>query len=125
MLTADSYDKRGAFRIQAICNPGNMARVEQCVREEVDKILKDGISDKELDEAKQGWLQNQQTRFTMDAMMAGAIAGNIQRGRTMAYYSELESKVRSLTPDTVVVALRKYVDPKKMVIVEGGDFEQK
>lgn len=125
MLTADSYDKRGAFRIQAICNPGNMARVEQCVREEVDKILKDGISDKELDEAKQGWLQNQQTRFTMDAMMAGAIAGNIQRGRTMAYYSELESKVRSLTPDTVVTALRKYVDPKKMVIVEGGDFEQK
>jgi zinc protease len=124
-LAVDSYDKRGMFRIQAICNPANMARVEQCVREEVDKILKDGITEKELEEAKQGWLQAQQTRFTMDAMMAGAIAGNIQRGRTMAYYSELESKVRSLSPDSVVAVLRKYVDPKKMVIVEGGDFEQK
>jgi zinc protease len=125
MLAADSYDKRGAFRIQAICNPANMARVEQCVREELDKMLKEGISEKELEDARQGWLQAQQTRFTMDAMLAGAIGGNIQRGRTMAYYSELESKVRSLTPDTIVTTLRKYLDPKKMVIVEGGDFEQK
>jgi len=123
-LTADPFEHRGMFRIQAICNPNNMVKLEKCVREELDKMLKDGVSEKELEEARQGWLQSQQARFTMDAALAGTLGSNVQRGRTMAYYSELESKVRTLTPDRVNAAFRKFIDPAKLVIVEGGDFEQ-
>ncbi len=124
-LTADAYDKRGMFRIQAICNPKNMARVEQCVREELDKMIKEGMSEKELDEARQGWLQARSTMFTSDMILAGTLGANLQRERTMSYYSELESKVRSLTSEQVATTFRKHIDPKKLIIVEGGDFNKK
>jgi zinc protease len=121
-LTADPFERRGTFRIQAICNPANMARLEQCVREELDKLLSEGISEKELDEARKGWLQSQQGRFAADGAIAGTLGSNLQRGRTMAFYADLESKVRSLTPEQVTGTFRKYINPAKLVIVEGGDF---
>jgi zinc protease len=39
--------------------------------------------------------------------------------------ADLEKKIEALTPDQVVATLRKYVDPKKLVIVTAGDFETK
>ena len=43
----------------------------------------------------------------------------------MIWDADLEKKIEALTPDQVVAALRKYVDPKKLVIVTAGDFETK
>jgi zinc protease len=83
------------------------------------------VSEKELDDARQGWLNSRQTQFIMDAALAGTLAANLQRGRTMGYYSELESKVRSLTPEQVTSTFKKYIDPKKLIIVEGGDLKSK
>jgi zinc protease len=42
--------------------------------------------------------------------------------RTFAYYSELESKIESLTPAQVSEAFRQHIDPQKLVIVSAGDF---
>ena len=36
---------------------------------------------------------------------------------------ELEKKIQALTPEQIVAALRKHIDPKKLVIVTAGDFE--
>jgi zinc protease len=40
----------------------------------------------------------------------------------MAWDEEYEKKIASLTADQVNAALRKYLDPKKIVIVRAGDF---
>jgi len=38
------------------------------------------------------------------------------------WQADLEAKVKALTPDQIVVALRKYLDPAKLSIVKAGDF---
>jgi predicted Zn-dependent peptidase len=40
----------------------------------------------------------------------------------LAYQAELESRIRSLTSDQVLAAVRKHVLPKNFVIVTAGDF---
>ena len=40
----------------------------------------------------------------------------------MAYYADLEKKINALTPADVLAALKKYIDPKKLVVVDAGDF---
>jgi zinc protease len=122
-LAVDSFEKQGSFMITGICNPTNMAKLEQSVREELDKMCTAGVSEKELDEARQGWLNAQMARFVQDASIAGSLSSNLQTKRTMAYYSELESKVRNLTADQIGTTFKKYIDPKKLQIVEGGDFK--
>ena len=33
-----------------------------------------------------------------------------------------EKKVAALTPEQINAAIRKYIDPKKIIIVRAGDF---
>jgi zinc protease len=43
----------------------------------------------------------------------------------MVFEAEVEKQINSLTPEQVNAALRKYIDPKKLVVVTAGDFETK
>jgi zinc protease len=43
----------------------------------------------------------------------------------MAWEADLEKKIATLTPDQVNAALRRHIDPKKLVVVAAGDFEAK
>ena len=40
----------------------------------------------------------------------------------MQFQADLEQKIQALTPDAVVTALRKHVDPKRLSVVTAGDF---
>jgi zinc protease len=46
-------------------------------------------------------------------------------GRTFQYYADLEKKIEALTPEQVSAAFKKHIDPKKLVIVQAGDFKAK
>jgi zinc protease len=124
-LSVSSFDKRGTLVITAICNPQNIGRVEKATLEEVDRLLRDGVTQEELDQARQGWLQSQKVARSSDSALAGMLNGLRFVDRTMMWDADLEKKIAALTPEQVVTALRKYVDPKKLVIVTAGDFETK
>ena len=60
--------------------------------------------------------------LTLFSGSAGQIATNVQLGRSFAHTSELEKKINALTPEDVQAAFKKYIDPKKLVIIRAGDF---
>jgi zinc protease len=124
-LNVSSFDKRGLLVVTAICNPQNIGRVEKATLEEVERLLRDGVTKEELDQARQGWLQSQKVARSSDSALAVLLNGMRFVDRTMMWDAELEKKIEALTPEQVVAALRKYVDPKKLVIVTAGDFETK
>jgi zinc protease len=121
-LSASPQDQRAGLTITAICNPQNMDRVAQDVQEEIVRLLKDGVTKTELEEARKGWLQSRKVSRSTDAALAGALSNLRYLDRTMNYDAEFEKKIESLTPEQVLAALRKYIDPKKLVIVTAGDF---
>ncbi len=121
-LAADSLDPRASLTINAICNPQNITKVNVAIAEELDKLIAEGATAEELARAKQGYLQQQQVARTSDAMLASTLADNLFVGRTMAYYAELEKKIAGLTTEQVQAALKKWIDPKRLVIVDAGDF---
>ena len=45
------------------------------------------------------------------------------RTSTMQFEFDLERSIQNLSPDAVNAALRKHVDPKRMVVVVGGDVK--
>jgi zinc protease len=124
-LSVSSFDKRAGLTITAICNPQNIRRVEKAVQEELDRLLRDGVTKDELDQGKQGYLQAQKVGRSSDTALVDILANLSHVGRTMAFQAELEKKIQTLTPEQIVAALRKHIDPKKLVIVTAGDFETK
>jgi zinc protease len=78
-----------------------------------------------LDKARRGYLQTLKVGRSSDSALAGTLAGLRHLDRTMAWEADFEKKITALTPDEVNAALRKHIDPKKLVVVAAGDFEAK
>src|SRR5208282_5384864 len=100
-LTASAWDKRATLTITAICNPENMSRVEKAAREELDRLLRDGVTKEELEQAKQGYLQSRKVGRTSDQALTGILSSLRQLDRTMAYEADMDQKVEALTPEAV------------------------
>jgi zinc protease len=123
-LGVSSEDERASFSISAIVNPQNIGRLQVCALEEVDRLLHDGVTAEELDQAREGYLQAMKVGRSSDGALAGSLNGLQHLNRTMLWESDLEKKISALTPDQVGAALRRHIDPKKLVIVNAGDFEK-
>ena len=124
-FSASSREPRASLMITAISNPKNMGRVETCVKEELQRLLRDGVTADELDKARQGYLEAQKVARASDPAIAGTLASLRYLDRTMAWQAELEGKIRALTPEAVLAAVRKHFDPAKLVVVTAGDFSAK
>lgn len=121
-INAQSLDSVGAFGAQASYAPENVVRLEAAFKDEIQKVLKDGFTQPELDAARQGWLQQQLQSRANDQQLVAALANQFITGRTMAYNIQLEKFVSELTAADVNAAMRKYIDPAKIAIVKAGDF---
>ena len=76
-LDADSYDEVATFGAYAICAPENLARVEVGFKEEFAKILDRGFTQQELDDTRDGVLQNSRIGRAKDDRLVPTLAGNI------------------------------------------------
>ncbi len=122
-FSASSFDPRATISTNAICNPQNIGKVEKVIAEELARLLKDGVTEDELKQAKQGYLQSMKVSRASDSALAGMLAGFSHTGRTFKYAADLDKKIEALTTEQVNAAVRKHVDPKKLVIVSAGDFD--
>jgi zinc protease len=122
-LTASPLDQRASLTLTAICNPQNISRVEKAAAEELERLLRDGVTAEELENAKQGYLQSQKVSRSSDIGIAGMLSNLRHLDRTMTYEADIEKKIQALTPEQVSAAWHKHIDPKKLVIVTAGDFD--
>ena len=123
-LGASPFDLRASITMQAISNPQNIDKVVKAIKEELDKLVADGVTQEELDKAKQGYLQSQKVRRTSDAGLAASLTQLSHEGRTMRFTADLERKIDALTPEHVAAAVRKHIRPNDLVIVTAGDFNR-
>src|SRR5262245_45458310 len=117
-----THDPVGEFYATAIYAPQNADRVLAAFKEEFARALKDGLTAQELDDTRKGWLQAWAASRAKDGELAGHINGLMLRDRTLAWQAEFEEKVKALTPDEVNRALRRHIDPERMIVVKAGDF---
>jgi zinc protease len=121
-VNAHPIDERGNLTLFAITNPKNRDRLVSVINEEIERLLEGGITQAELDAAKQGSLQSEQLSRTQDSALASILGSTLFVGRDMQYYANLEENIQNLTVEAVNTALRKYIDPKRLVIFTAGDF---
>ena len=121
-IGASSLDSAGSFQTFAIYAPENVRRLEVAFREEIDRMLREGFTATEVEQARTGWLQSREVSRAQDNALSNKLVQYLYLNRTLAFDAELDRRVRALTPDQINAAMRRYIDPSKMVIVEAGDF---
>lgn len=123
-FNASALDKKGSFTIYAISAPENSAKVHAAVKEEIDRIHKEGFTQSELDEARKGYLQSRQVNRSQDGSLSNTLNNYLYLDRTMKYDESLEKTISNLTLDQINAAFKKYVDSKKLTVIMAGDFEK-
>lgn len=120
-LLVGSRDRAGAWQIAGLVAPQNAARFEQAVREEIERMLKEGFTAKEIGDAKNGLLQERLLERSQDGVVAQTWAGFLETERTFAFSKRIEDRIRTLTPAEVSAAVRRHIDPAKLTVVIAGD----
>jgi zinc protease len=121
---ARPIDKEAFAITFALYAPQNVEKVVTGFKEELAKLLADGVTAEELEQARQGWLREQQQQFANDNEVASALLSHRRWDRTYTTYdAKVAEQIGTLTVSEVNAALRKYLDPSKTFIVRAGDFE--
>jgi len=121
-LSASALDEAGMWGISAVHAPQNRARVEQAVREELERALREGFAVTELESAKRGLLEARRLARAQDRALAARLAHYLFLGRTFEWDAALEKRISALTPAEVHAALARHIDPKRLSRVSAGDF---
>lgn len=123
-VDSDPEDKNSSIYVYAIYNPENAAKVQQGFREEIARFIEDGITEEELTNAVNGWVQEQNVSRAKDNELAGTIGNNLYYDRDMNFQKDIEAKVKSLTVADVNKVIKTYFkDFDQWTVVNGGDFQ--
>jgi zinc protease len=123
-FAASPLDKSGALIAYAIYAPQNAGKLEKAFREELDRVLKDGYTVQEVTEGKSGYLQGRQVSRAQDGSLARTLAQDLYLKRTLYWDEDFEKRVAALTPEDIVAAMRRHIDPSKFTAVKAGDFDK-
>ncbi len=121
-FNASSLDESGQFFANAIYAPENADKLEAAFKDELAKLLKDGFTAQEIEEAKKGFVQRGQLARAQDRELSGRLNNYLFLNRTIAWDAELESRIQSLTAEQINAAMRKYLTPDNITIIKAGDF---
>lgn len=123
-LGLDPRSDAGSFTAYAIFAPQNLAAVEKGIREELRRLLEQGVREDELTAAKSGMLQEAQVARTQNDHLAALLLKNLEVGRPMAWYEAREARLQALTASEVQATLRKYLADDQLSMVRAGDFKR-
>ncbi len=119
--SADDEDTTGSFGAYAIVAPANMNKAKASILEEVNKMAGGDVTDVELARAKEGWAKQEDTNLSNDGYVRSTLGRNAYLGRTMAWHKALRAKIAAVTAADVARVAKKYLDPKKLVVIVAGD----
>lgn len=115
-------DPTSLFLSYAIFGPENRDLVVRAFREEVDRLLNDGVTNEELAAAIKGYLDYQQNLRANDSNVAYQLQANLRWGRTMEFTEKIEAAISDLTPEMVQDAMKRHLLPERIAIFRAGDF---
>ncbi|MEO6914395.1 MAG: insulinase family protein [Chitinophagaceae bacterium] len=120
----NAFDSTCFFGMYAIYNPDNVGKLDSAIKEEISKMLKDGITEEELKVAKSGYLQTREVTRAEEANLATKMNRNLRLNRKLSFDAAREKVISELTVEQVNAALREYIKPEKFVTIKAGDFDR-
>jgi zinc protease len=123
-LSLGSRTRLASWALGALVAPQNAAQAEAAIREEIERVRRDGFTATEIEDAKNGVLQARLVNRTNDGVLASAWIQNLDLGRTFAFSKQFEERIKQVTPDEAAAAFRKYVDVERMTFVLAGDAKK-
>jgi zinc protease len=123
-MNVDSFDRDAFFGAMAICAPENAGRAATSMKDEFEKLIREGIPPEELQSAKKSFALQVQNQLANDQTVAALLNRGLYVGRTMEFQKNIWKNVDELTPEKISSALKKNLNLDRMVRVTAGDTKK-
>ncbi|MGA2778230.1 MAG: pitrilysin family protein [Steroidobacteraceae bacterium] len=120
-VTEDSLTG-GAWELSASFAPKLLERGIESSRREVLTWWKDGITERELSQRKQGMVGGYFVGLSTTGGVANTILNAIQRGYDLQWLDAYPKAVEALSLSEVNAAIKTHLNPATMVLVEAGSI---
>jgi zinc protease len=91
---------------------------------ELEKWHRDGITESELDYRKNALAGAHRVSLATSSGVAEVILSTVRRGLELSWIDEYPNKVAGLSLKQVNSAIKRYVDPDKLVVVRAGSIQK-
>jgi zinc protease len=115
----DTYTD-GDWRVGASFAPELLDKGIASTRRELERWWKDGVTLEELEARKTDLIGSYKVSLATTDGLAGFILRTVQRGKALSWLDEYPKAINALTLEQVNGAIRKYLNPDKMVLIEAG-----
>jgi zinc protease len=110
----------GAFFISATFAPALLEKGLASTQRVLRQWWAEGVTPAELKDHQQNLVGTYQVGLSTSGGLAGALLATAQRGLPIDWLDRYPNLIRSLTADQVNAAIKKYLDPDKMILVQVG-----
>jgi len=110
----------GYWRISATFAPALLAQGAASTRRELIKWAREGVTAQELAARKTNLIGSYQVGLSTTAGLAAALQQAVLRGYPVSWLDEYPHAIDALTLEEVNRAIKKHVDPEKLVLVKAG-----
>lgn len=112
-----------SWGVYAIFNPTYKSRLDSALRNVITSTLQTGFKEDEFKKAETSWLELRKTYLGDDQSLAWRLANYMSDGKDLNFFTDYETKAKSLTLEQVNAALRKYISLDKITFIYAGDFK--
>jgi zinc protease len=124
-LQVPFYGKDAGLIVRGSFAPQNRDRVIALVKEELDRMGKDGITADELARAKHDVLEHWKQSRASDGALAGTLNFLAEIGKTWPYEAAQEERLNAVTVEQAHAAWNRYIKTEGFVVSTAGDFKGK
>ena len=110
----------GDWRISANFAPALLEKGVESTKRQLTAWYHDGVTDAELAQRKTDLAGSYKVGLSTTGGMAGTILATLNRDLELSFIDQYPARVAALTRDQVNGAIKKHLDPEKMVLVKAG-----
>ncbi|WP_082390174.1 M16 family metallopeptidase [Ornatilinea apprima] len=116
----NASSEAGSWEVSAGVNPANLDRAIELIIGELRRFTREPVSLEELEDTQSYYLGRLPMQLESNAGVAGALI-NIERYQLgLDYYRRYPQMVLEVTPEKVLEAARRYIEPDKLYIATAG-----
>jgi zinc protease len=113
----------GTFAISATFAPALLDKGIAASRRALAQWWQSGVTEEELAARKTNLVGRYEIGLSTAAGVARTIVATVERGKPLAWLDDYPKAIEALTVEQVDAAIKKHLDPEKMVLVTAGTFE--
>lgn len=121
-IAASRDENSGILSAYAIYAPQFRSRVERAFREELERVMRDGLTSDEVKDAQNALRQRGEMARSREANLAAMLVADLYYGQDFSRVAALEEKLGRLTPDDIHAALKRHISPQAFSLFFAGDF---